>query len=53
MEEINMDEFDFLCELRHAGTHKFLPSLRMLQKAAESMLLFFYKDYWLPKFEKL
>ena len=48
-----MKEYDFLCELRHTGVHKNLPPLFMLKKAAENILLFFYKDYWFPKYQSI
>jgi len=52
LEEIGLDEYAFLCELRHCGTHRTLPPLNMLIIGAETLLFFLFKDYWLPKYQE-
>lgn len=47
LEQIGMEEFEFISEVRHALTHKQIPSLLMVKKSLSYLLEFLYEKYWL------
>jgi hypothetical protein len=47
LREIGMQEHDFITEIRHALTHKSLPSSFLVKKSLDYLIGFIYEFYWL------
>lgn len=45
--EIGMKEHDFIAEIRHALTHKQLPSVLLVQRTLAYLIGFIYEKYWI------
>jgi hypothetical protein len=43
----------WIVELRHDGTHKRLPSMSVLRAAAQYMIDWYERNYWIPQFNNL
>ncbi|KAL4429090.1 hypothetical protein ABPG74_022176 [Tetrahymena malaccensis] len=51
--EIGMKEHDYIAEVRHALTHKQLPSLLLVQRSLSYLIGFIYEKYWLDQYSQL
>lgn len=51
--EMGMREHEFISEIRHALTHKHLPSFLLAKKALNYLIKFIYESYWLEQQEQL
>jgi hypothetical protein len=53
LKEIGMIEHDFISEIRHALTHKKMPSSFLIYKSLKYIILFLYRSYWHIQFKKV
>ena len=53
LEQLDLKEHGLITEVRHATTHKTLPSLEVSQSSAISMYQFLMENYWNTQFKAL